>query len=290
MSAQHTYLYNMHNMGSVHILQIPNLWWPSRLVDWLRVPTPMRAIRVHAWVEVVGSVMEFISKKCQKFSGATLCEKRKARCPRMNSLAKYPCSIYEDILQSSTKSSVVHPSTVGKSGHTDHEANRGRSAVPHDKAVVLAACRQPGGCRRIQYIGPERKNSVRKTGERYKHCEEKSGSVALRPVEIQPLYRIWHTSPAYSCSSTSSWPLSRLYPVLCLDAISRLGKWAPGGIITYYFYQTYDEWCILVIVHSLFETRQLLQKDLFRLTASDELCMTKKWTALQVMSLTQNMC
>ena len=53
----------------------------------------MQAIRVRAWVEVVGSVMEFISfqssMKCQKFSGATLREKRKARCPRMNSLAKY---------------------------------------------------------------------------------------------------------------------------------------------------------------------------------------------------------
>ena len=92
-----------------------------------------------------------------------------------------------------------------------------------------------GGCRRIPYIGSERKNSVRKTGERYKHREEKSGSVALRPVEIPPLYRIWRTSPAYSCSSTSSWPLSRLYPVLCLDAISQLGKWAPGGIITFFF-------------------------------------------------------
>ena len=57
-----------------------------------------------------------------------------------------------------------------KSGHTDHEANRGGSAVPHDKAVALAACRQPGRCRRIPYIGSERKNSVRKTGERYKHC------------------------------------------------------------------------------------------------------------------------
>ena len=49
---------------------------------------------------------------------------------------------------------------------------------------------QPGGCRRIPYIGSERKNSVRKTGERYKHCEEKSGSVGLRPVEIPPFYRI----------------------------------------------------------------------------------------------------
>ena len=93
-------------------------------------------------------------------------------------------------VQSSTKSSVVHPSTVGKSGHTDHEANRGGSAVPRDKAVAWAAYSQPGGCRRILYIGSERKNSVRKTGERYKHCEEKSGSVALRPMEIPPLYRI----------------------------------------------------------------------------------------------------
>ena len=208
---------------------------PSRLVNWLRVPTPMRAIRVRAWVEVVGSVMElflfgvqwnarnlFLPPSCVKSGklavwGWTL------------SQSTWPCSIYEDILQSSTKSSVVHPSTVGKSGHTDHEANPGGSAVPHDKAVALAAFRQPGGCRRIPYIGSERKNSVRKTGERYKHCEEKSGSVALRPVEIPPLSRIWRTSPAYSCSSTSSWPMSRLYPVLCLDAISRLGKWAPGG-------------------------------------------------------------
>ena len=78
----------------------------------------MRTIHVRAWVEVVGSVMEFISfqssMKCQKFSGATLREKRKARCPRMNSLAKYLALQY--ILQSSTKSSVVHPSTVGKIG------------------------------------------------------------------------------------------------------------------------------------------------------------------------------
>ena len=216
----------------------PGAHKPSRLVDWLRVPTPMRAIRVRDWVEVVGSAMEFISfqssMKCQNFSGATLREKRNLAVRGWTlSQSTWPCSIYEDILQSSTKSSVVHPSTVGKSGYTDHEANRGGSAVPHVKAVALAACRQPGGCRRIPYIGLERKNSVRKTGERYKHCEEKSDSVALRPVEIPPLYRIWRTSPAYSCSSTSSWPLSRLYPALCLDAISRLGKWAPGGIITF---------------------------------------------------------
>ena len=35
------------------------------LVDWLRVPTLMRAIRVRAWVEVVGSVMELFHCRVQ---------------------------------------------------------------------------------------------------------------------------------------------------------------------------------------------------------------------------------
>ena len=35
------------------------------LVDWLRVPTPMRAIRVRAWVEVVGFVMELFHCRVQ---------------------------------------------------------------------------------------------------------------------------------------------------------------------------------------------------------------------------------
>ena len=35
------------------------------LVDWLRVPTPMRAIRVRAWVEVVGFVMELFHFRLQ---------------------------------------------------------------------------------------------------------------------------------------------------------------------------------------------------------------------------------
>ena len=81
-----------------------------------------------------------------------------------------------------------------KSGHTDPEANWGGLAVPHDKAVALAACRQPGVCRQIPYIGSERKAS-----ERYKHCEEKSSSIALRPVEIPPLYRIWRIPPHTRC-------------------------------------------------------------------------------------------
>ena len=48
------------------------------LVDWLRVPTPMRAIRVRAWVEVVGSVMELFHFRVQwnarNISRATLRE------------------------------------------------------------------------------------------------------------------------------------------------------------------------------------------------------------------------
>ena len=51
---------------------------PSRLVDWLRVPTPMRENRVCVWVKVVGSVMKkniaefnekernFLSPPCRK--------------------------------------------------------------------------------------------------------------------------------------------------------------------------------------------------------------------------------
>ena len=121
---------------------------PSRLVDWLRVLTPMRAIRVRAWVEVVGSeIISFQSSmKCEKFiSGATLREKQQACCQRANSKVLGP-AVYK-ILQSSTKSR-IRPRTSGG------------------------------------------KNSVRKTGERYQHCEEKSGSVALKPVKIPPLYRI----------------------------------------------------------------------------------------------------
>ena len=48
------------------------------LVYWLRVPTPMRAIRVRAWVEVVGSVMELFHFRVQwnarNISRATLRE------------------------------------------------------------------------------------------------------------------------------------------------------------------------------------------------------------------------
>ena len=127
--------------------------------------------------------------------------------------SNWPCSIqniaeFNEIENSSQYS--------GKSGHTDHESIiESVSAVPHDKAVALAACHQPGVCRQIPYIGSERKNSVRKTSERYKHREEKLGSIVLRPVEIPPLYRIWRTPTTYSCSNMSSWPMSRLLILCC---------------------------------------------------------------------------
>ena len=177
----------------------------------------MRAIRVRAWVEVVGSVMKNSfqsSMKCQKFSGATLREKRKARCPRMNSLAKHLALQYiRRYIAEFNEIECCSSQYSGKIGSHWPWSESRRVGSSHDKAVALAACRQPGGCRRIPYIGSERKNSVRKTGERYKHREEKSGSVALRPVEIPPLYRIWRIPTAYSCSNTSSWPMSRL--LLC---------------------------------------------------------------------------
>ena len=99
-------------------------------------------------------------------------------------LAKYLALQY--ILQSSTKSSVVHPSTVGKSGHTDQEANRDGSAVPHDKAVALAACRQPGGCRRIPYFGSEMKNSVRKTVSTINTVRKSQAASRWGPWKFRP--------------------------------------------------------------------------------------------------------
>ena len=195
-----------------------NKCMPSRLVDWLRVPTPMRAIRVRAWVEVVGSVMEFIS-----FQSSMKCEKKNFFSRHL--AWKAESSLSEDELSCKVLGPAVYTKMYCRVQRNrvlfipvqwenrvtlTMKRNRGGSAVPYDKAVALAACRQPGGCRRIPYIGSERKNSVRKTGECYKHREEKSGSVALRPVEIPPLYRIWRIPTAYSCSNTSSWPMSRL--------------------------------------------------------------------------------
>ena len=67
--------------------------------------------------------------------------------------------------------------------------------------------------------------------------EEKSGSVALRPVEIPPLYHIWRIPPAYSMFHHEFLAIGRLNSVLCLAPYRRLGKWAPGlDIIINYYY------------------------------------------------------
>ena len=44
-------------------------------------------------------------------------------------------------------------------------------------------------------------------------------SVALRPVEIPPLYRIWRIPPAYSVVHHEFLAIGRLNPVLCLDVM-----------------------------------------------------------------------
>ena len=72
----------------------------------------------------------------------------------------------------------------------NHEAKSRRCRqFPMESQLAVS---QPGDCRQIPYIGSERKISVRNAGEHYKHREEKSG-VTLRPVEIPPLCRIWHS-------------------------------------------------------------------------------------------------
>ena len=53
-------------------------------------------------------------------------------------------------------------------------------------------------------------------------------SVALRPVELPPLYRIWRISPAYSVVHHEFLAIGRLNPVLCLDAIPQVGQMSPG--------------------------------------------------------------
>ena len=57
-------------------------------------------------------------------------------------------------------------------------------------------------------------------------------SVALRPVEIAPLYRIWHIPPAFLA-------IGRLNPVLCLDAIPQVGQMSPGVGHNYYYVTTF---------------------------------------------------
>ena len=137
--------------------------------------------------------------KCEKknfFSRHLAWKSGKARCPRMNSLAKYLALQYiRRYIAEFNEIECCSSQYSGKNRVTlDHEANRGGSAVPYDKAVCRGAVGE--SCT----SGRRRKTPWGKTGERYKHREEKSGSVALRPVEIPPLYRIWRIPTAYSCS------------------------------------------------------------------------------------------
>ena len=101
------------------------------------------------------------------------------------------------------------------------------SAVPHDNTELRQYRSQPGGGGAV--------GESRTSGRRGKPV---SAINTVRKSQAASRWGPWKFRPstAYSCSRTSSWPMSRLYPVLCLDAISGLGKWALGGIITFLFY------------------------------------------------------
>ena len=104
--------------------------------------------------------------------------------------------IYEDILQSPTK--FCFPVQWEKSGHTDHDQLNSAVMI---KQLPVAVNRGAVGESRTS--GRMKKNSVRKTGERYKHREEKSGSVRWGPWKFRP-------STAYGAfqpPNTSSWPM-----------------------------------------------------------------------------------
>ena len=84
-------------------------------------------------------------------------------------------------------------------------------------------------CWKVISIGPERG----KLGEvnpvsAINTNEEKSGSVALRPVEIPPLYHIWRIYTTYSVVHHEFLAIGWLNSVLCLDAIPQVGQMIPG--------------------------------------------------------------
>ena len=178
----------------------------------------MRAIRVRAWVEVVGSVMEFIS-----FQSSMKCEKKNFFSRHL--AWKAESSLSEDELSCKVLGPAVYTKIYCRVQRnrvlfipvqwenrvtlTMKRIEAGRQ-FPMIKQLPWQLAVNRGAVGESRTSGRRRKNSVRKTGERYKHREEKSGSVALRPVEIPPLYRIWRIPTAYSCSNTSSWPMSRL--------------------------------------------------------------------------------
>ena len=177
----------------------------------------MQAIRVRAWVEVVGSVMKNSfqsSMKCQKFSGTTLREKRKARCPRMNSLAKYLALQYiRRYIAEFNEIECCSSQYSGKIGSHWPWSELRRVGSSHDKAVALAACRQPRGCRESRTSGRRGKTPWGKPVSAINTVRKSQAASRWGPWKIPPLYRIWRIPTTYSCSNTSSWPMSRL--LLC---------------------------------------------------------------------------
>ena len=180
----------------------------------------MRAIRVRAWVEVVGFVMELFHCRVQ-WNAIYLWRHLAVR----GRTRKYLALQYTKILQSSTKSR-IRPRTMGKMGQTNHEAMRkGKhwQALRQGDESLCNLLERP-----IQWAG-ERKTPWGKPGERYKHRWGKVRQASRwGPWKIPPLYRIWRIPPAYSVVHHEFLAIGRLNPVLCLDAIPQVGQMSPG--------------------------------------------------------------
>ena len=169
------------------------------LVDWLRVPTPMRAIRVRAWVEVVGFVMELFHCRVQ-WNAIYLWRHLAVR----GRTRKYLALQYTKILQSSTKSR-IRPRTMGKMGQTNHEAMRkGKhwQALRQGDESLCNLLERP-----IQWAG-ERKTPWGKPGERYKHRWGKVRQASRwGPWKFRPSTAYGAFPPHTQWFITSSWPL-----------------------------------------------------------------------------------
>ena len=250
-------------LGMVNILGKGSQRCLPWLADWLRVPTPMRAIRVRAWVEVVGSVMEIFHFRVQwnvrNSSRTTLREcwetssSQEANpiyeetnnsclparsCQEANPMyeetddilsegeleSTWPCSIQKYCRVQRNREFV--PVQWGKWGRlTMKRWGRGSPAGS-------TACRGTNPCVtcwKVPYIGPER-GELREVNPVSAILRKSQASVALRPTEIPSLYRIWHITPAYSVVHHEFLAIGRLNPVLCLDAILQVGQprgWTP---------------------------------------------------------------
>ena len=77
----------------------------------------------------------------------------------------------------------------------------------------------------VHLVGEEK--TLWKNGERYKHREEKSGSVMLRPVEIPPLYRIWRPPTNVQTRVPGQWVG---YPCAVPGRHNSVGQMSPGRI------------------------------------------------------------